>query len=45
MTSEDKKRQAINRIAQKLSRQTNITHKEARDVVIKHITRSENKRS
>ena len=44
MSSEDNKRAAINRIAQKVAQQSNITHKQARDIVVKHINRADNKK-
>lgn len=45
MSSDKQKREAIDRIAQKVSRQSNISHRDARDLVVKHINRAENKRS
>jgi len=44
MSSEDNKRAAIDRIAHKISQQSHITHKQARDIVVKHINRAENKK-
>lgn len=44
MSSEDNKRAAIDRIAYKISQQSQITHKQARDIVVKHINRAENKK-
>jgi len=45
MSSDKEKRQAIDRIAQRVSRQSNLSHRDARDLVVKHINRAENKRS
>jgi|DEB0MinimDraft_10_1074344.scaffolds.fasta_scaffold11459_3 hypothetical protein len=45
MSSDKQKRQAIDRIAQKVARQSNISHQDARQIVVKHINRAENKRS
>jgi len=45
MSSDREKREAIDRIAQRVSRQSNISHRDARDLVVKHINRAENKRS
>lgn len=44
MSSEDKKREAIDRIANRMSQRSNLTHKQAKDFVIKQITKAENKR-
>ena len=44
MTS-DNKRAAIDRIAQRVAQQSNISHQQARDMVVKHITRAENKKN
>lgn len=45
MSSDREKREAIDRIAQRVSRQSNLSHRDARDLVVKHINRAENKRS
>ena len=45
MSSDKEKRQAIDRIAQRVSRQSNLSLRDARDLVVKHINRAENKRS
>jgi hypothetical protein len=45
MSSDKEKREAIDRIAQQVSRQSNLSHRDARDLVVKHINRAENKRS
>lgn len=43
--SSNNKREAIDRIAQRVSQQSNISHQKARDMVVKHITRAENKKN
>lgn len=43
--SSNNKRDAIDRIAQRVSQQSNISHQQARDMVVKHITRAENKKN
>ena len=45
MSSDKEKREAIDRIAQRVCRQSNLSHRDARDLVVKHINRAENKRS
>ena len=37
-------RQAIDKMAQRISEQSKITHKQARSIVVRHITRAENKK-
>jgi hypothetical protein len=43
--SSDNKRAAIDRIAQRVAQQSNISHQKARDMVVKHIVRAENKKN
>lgn len=40
----DKKRAAVDRIAQRVAQQSNISHTEARQMVVKHLTRADNKK-
>ena len=41
--SDNSKRAAINRMAQRIAQQSNITHTDARRMVVKHLTRADNK--
>lgn len=41
--SDSSKRAAINRMAQRIAQQSNITHTDARRMVVKHLTRADNK--
>ena len=41
--SDRSKRAAINRMAQRIAQQSNITHSDARRMVVKHLTRADNK--
>lgn len=42
--SDSSKRAAIDRIAQKVAQQSNISHTDARRMVVKHLTRADNKK-
>ena len=42
--SDSSERAAINRIAQKVAQQSNISHNDARQIVVKHLTRAHNKK-
>ena len=41
--SDSNKRAAIDRMAKKVAQQSNISHTDARRMVVKHLTRAENK--
>jgi len=42
--SDSNKRAAIDRMAQKVAQQSNISHTQARRMVVKHLTRADNKK-
>jgi hypothetical protein len=42
--SDNNKREAINRMAQRVAQQSNISHTDARRMVVKHLTRADNKK-
>ena len=42
--SDSSKRAAIDRIAQKVAQQSNISHTAARRMVVKHLNRADNKK-
>ena len=42
--SSDNKRAAIDRMAQRVSQQSNLSHTKAREMVVKHLTRADNKK-
>lgn len=42
--SDNNKRAAINRMAQRIAQQSNISHTDARRMVVKHLNRADNKK-
>jgi len=42
--SDSNKRAAIDRMAQKVAQQSNISHTQARRIVVKHLNRADNKK-
>ena len=42
--SDNNERAAINRMAQRIAQQSNISHTDARRMVVKHLNRADNKK-